>query len=792
MFAFLQGYGGFRTCFEHQHRADRNYWWLHFLWIPPVCAAATTGLLAEILHIISEWSGDQQSAWHTIAWGPPLVVLVVQTGATIQIGLMGADFPDATREWLARLAALLSIACAGWMALFAIGVFGPWWVSSLALWSGKLVAGLGGGWIATTVAGVLAGQSARTNGAGSGNQDSSVLEWIGKIAPTVFMIGYLLAISFAVHAIVASPKLDIEGYWQAYLISTPGVWPTAAVLVLCCALLELLLPLRININEFSMNHFYKNRLVRCYLGASRADVRRPNPFTGFDPKDDLPITRLRAKPGEQGPVGSNAYLGPYPIVNTTLNLNAGSELAQQERKGASFIFSPLYCGFDPPHSREDDCATSRSELSANGYRETRRFMYPAMRNEAGGPGIGTAVGISGAAANPNWGYSTSGPLAFLLTIFDVRLGWWAGNPRTEGPSSRPGPLYALGALLSELFAQTNCRSRYLNLSDGGHFDNLGLYELVKRRCRYIVLCDSEADPDLTFESLGGAIRKCRMDFGVEIDLDPKQLRAAGGFSRTHCAVGSVTYPEITGTADGRDLFGREVGRFHGPTRGWILYLKASLTGDEPEDVTQYHAEHPTFPHESTMNQFFTESQFESYRRLGLHVVESAFENVGETLAGLKHKKDLAELFQALSRQWYPPSTVAEGVATRRAEAYSAFMKRLSDDLELGAYLDHQIVKPANDPGPLEEADNTVRRRAFYYCLDLIQLMENVWTDLHLYQKADYENPQNVGWMSVFRYWVSQPAFEDAWRQVSYTFNPLFQQFYETLKADVRERQSKRP
>ncbi len=721
------------------------------------------------------------------------MVLVVLTGATLQIGLMGADFPDATREWLARLAALLSITCTGWMALFAIGVFGPWWISSLALWSEKAVAGLGAGWIATTVAGVLAGQSDRTNGAGSGNQTSSVLEWIGKIAPTVFMIGYLLAISFAVHAIVASPESDMGSYWDAYLISTPGAWGTAAVVALCCALLLLLLPLRININEFSMNHFYKNRLVRCYLGASRADVRSPNPFTGFDPKDDLPIARLRAQPVEQG----SPYLGPYPIVNTTLNLNAGSELAQQERKGASFIFSPLYCGFDPPHSRGDDGAVARSELSESGYRETRRYMYPAMRNEIGGPGIGTGMGISGAAANPNWGCSTSGPMAFLMTIFDVRLGWWAGNPRKDGPCSRPGPLYALGSLLSELFAQTNGRSRYLNLSDGGHFDNLGLYELVKRRCRYIVICDSEADPNLTFESLGGAIRKCRMDFGVEIDLDPKQIRPTSGFSRTHCAVGSVTYPEITSAAGELDLCGRDAARSSGPTQGWILYLKASLTGDEPEDVTQYHAEHPAFPHESTMNQFFTESQFESYRRLGLHAVESAFENVSETLARLNDTKDkqpraLTELFQALFRQWYSPSAVAEGMATRHAEAYSAFMKRLSDDRELGAYLDHEIIKPANGSSPLPDADNTVRRRAFFYCLDLIQLMENVWADLHLYQKADYENPQNIGWMSVFRYWVSQPAFEDAWRQAFYTFNPLFQQFYEKLKADAHERQSRRP
>ena len=107
--------------------------------------------------------------------------------------------------------------------------------------------------------------------------------------------------------------------------------------------------------------------------------------------------------------------------------------------------------------------------------------------ERRGPGIGTAIAISGAAANPNSGYHTSAPLAFLMTILNVRLGWWLGNPRRDGPSARPGPMNALISLLSELFAQSNGRSRYVNVSDGGHFENLGLYELVRRRCRYILV-----------------------------------------------------------------------------------------------------------------------------------------------------------------------------------------------------------------------------------------------------------------------------------------------------------------
>src|SRR4029077_17299972 len=99
-------------------------------------------------------------------------------------------------------------------------------------------------------------------------------------------------------------------------------------------------------------------------------------------------------------------------------------------------------------------------------------------------------------------------------------------------------------LLSELFAQTNARSKYVNLSDGGHFENLGLYELVRRRCRYIIIGDGEQDGQLTFGSLGGAVRKCRADFGVEINIDPTPIKISNGKSTAHCVIGSIIYPEF--------------------------------------------------------------------------------------------------------------------------------------------------------------------------------------------------------------------------------------------------------
>src|SRR3989442_12452594 len=97
----------------------------------------------------------------------------------------------------------------------------------------------------------------------------------------------------------------------------------------------------------------------------------------------------------------------------------------------------------------------------------------------------------------------------------------------------------------ELFGVANADSQYVNLSDAGHFDNMGIYELVRRRAKYIICCDAEQDAAMTFNGIGNAIRKCRTDFGVEIELPLDRLKQSDGLSRVHAIVGTITYPEQT-------------------------------------------------------------------------------------------------------------------------------------------------------------------------------------------------------------------------------------------------------
>lgn len=819
LLALFQYAGGFQECYIARHPDQHERWRLigHIIWMSATSAAVGVALLFVVWNTTGAWAG-----WNRIAFGPPLVSFTLITAVGLHLGLMGADYPDAAREWIARVASAIVLTCLAWSALFVLAVHLPKTFAALVADHGAVAITTAAGWIATTAAGVWAGRSA----AGRADEHEAgrgrLMGILAGLAPTLFMVGYLMLLSFGAHAalVAVSPpvspamaaapvpsrmtvdvrvpetapgiEVDVRGpetkgwletklapwkpfaehYYDVFRLDEdgPGVagpyrWDRPLWLLAFlagCVLVTVVASFRININEFSLHHFYKNRLVRCYLGASHTHKRKPNSLTGFDPADDFAISALV-------PSADPPYWGPYAIVNVALNVSSGAELATQQRKAMSFVFTPEYCGFTPAMSDEDSYTLKRHKkagFDCEGYRATRHYSYPA------GPALGTAMSISGAAANPNSGHATSGPMAFLLTVFDARLGWWLGNPRWSKESKWPGPGFALKYLLSELLGQTTARSRFVNLSDGGHFDNLGLYELVRRRCRYIIVGDAEQDGDLSFGSLGGAIRKCRADFGVEIDINPDPIRLTPTkFSKVHCVVGTINYPEPD--PEPRASIVGDPSQPNGQnSRGWLLYLKSSLTGDEPADVIEYQSRVPEFPHESTADQFFSESQFESYRRLGLHVVRDAFEDVPhvpETGAG--GADDLQRVFQQLTRKWYAPPSIADGDMSRLNDAYSELMRRLGEKDDLQELMADLIFDAGSSMTP-----EKLNRESRMLLIEIIQLMENVFTEYRLEHAVNRANPRNAGWMTVFRRWAQRPVLKDVWKQVEKDYNPAFRRF----------------
>lgn len=625
----LQWRGGFTLCYVDLRKPSKTgVAWLHTAWISLVCAAFLWGLLGAIGLLIDSLKPETaMGSQQTIAWAPPLYIVAVMAAVSLQIGLMGADFPDASREWLARAGSFLVIVAVSWAAVFTISTFSPLWVAQFWLANRTGIATGFGAWLMSTLASVLAGKSGKTGSAEhTKNSKESVMDLVARYGPFVAIAGFLIAVAFGVHALLYVPAANpaepfltgfANTYWQKLEFHDPGLALWSWIVFFAAVAVSVTLSVRVNINEFSLHHFYQNRLVRCYLGASNTKERQADPFTGFDPKDDIALTNLKCN-------DATPTIAPYPIVNTTLNVTAGSELATQERKALSFTFTPRYSGFVPASSEADRIAT--------GDDDTKAFVDSAVILGEGAY-LGAAMAISGAAASPCMGYHSAPQTAFLLTLFNVRLGWWAGNPRDAQTYMRPGPRFSLNWLLRELIGSVDSRSAYLSLSDGGHFENLGLYELVRRRAHYIISIDAEEDAGYQFGGLGSAVRKCRADFGVEIEIDAQRIRPQDDLSPVHCVMGRIHYPEA------------------GSEPGWLMYLKSSLTGDEPADVQQYRSGAPAFPQQSTANQFFSESQFESYRRLGLHVAQTAF---GQIAAGWT----LAECFEHLARTWGSPTKVS--------------------------------------------------------------------------------------------------------------------------------------
>ena len=218
--------------------------------------------------------------------------------------------------------------------------------------------------------------------------------------------------------------------------------------------------------------------------------------------------------------------------------------------------------------------------------------------------LGTAITISGAAASPNMGYNSSALLTLVMTLFNARLGWWLGNPRARANEWRkPGPSWGIRPFIDEAFGRTTDSSAWVYLSDGGHFDNLGLYEMVLRRCRLILVSDASADPQFAYEDLASAVRKIRIDLGIPIEMEQVRMPIPG----RHCATARVLYS----AADGPNA-----------QDGVMVYIKPCMTGDESPDIANYATREKTFPHQTTADQFFDEAQFERYRRLGLHTIET--------------------------------------------------------------------------------------------------------------------------------------------------------------------------
>ena len=531
--------------------------------------------------------------------GPRLMLVFLFMGI-LSNGIGSRSTSDEDREWWARAGAWVLITIVVWVALNSLVLYGPEMLSDL--WNfqvrpgAAIVPSLGiiSGFV-TILFAISSKTPANDRQAEKAGRLTTIMDYAVKIAAPMFVLFLVVVLSFGTDALIRLIKhlpsiYDQQGKLPEFPpLNSPSIIRHSSFLFLFCLLtvmgaISFLMSRCIDVNQFSLHSMYRNRLVRAYLGASNQKNRKAtaNPFTGFDPNDNVTVSDLW--PNKEK---SHKDAGkPLHLVNMTWNLVGGKNLAWQHRKATTFTVSPLHCG-----------------NYIKGYRRSKDYG-----GEPDPISLGTALSISGAAVSPNMGYYSSSAVTFLMTLFNARLGWWLGNPvkpycRNSSPES------ALKAMIDEAFGKTEDDKNFMYLSDGGHFENLGLYEMVLRRCHYIFVVDASSDPKYKFENLGNAIRRIRVDLGITIEI--RGIVNYSGKKETpgpYCALGDILY---TGVNEAQD--------------GVLIYIKPALRGvDEPTDIVNYARANVEFPQESIGDQFFSEEQFESYRVLGLHAIEQIF------------------------------------------------------------------------------------------------------------------------------------------------------------------------
>jgi Patatin-like phospholipase len=427
-----------------------------------------------------------------------------------------------------------------------------------------------------------------------------------------------------------------------------------------------------DITNWSLHPFYKRRLATVFalkrVRASALDAEereRVETVPPAKPEHDVGIAVERDY-DELVPISNTALSGaegeewPTLLVCAAANIS-DSNATPPGRRVTSFTFSAnavggpligavptwqLETAFETPEEAFPNIPPAeqkKADEDAGVLEKAVKKVTPSPARKRRGRDLTllAAIAMSGAAISPSMGKMTKRPLTFLMALANVRLGVWVPNPRWVGELGRrqelrlryvrPRPFY----LLCELLGLNRISSKYLYVTDGGHYENLGLVELLRRGCTEIYCLDASglSADGAEFESLGEAITLARSELGVEIEFAGEQGEKADEppspadmvpdkethFAKRDVVMATIRFP-VDHEADGEEQ--KE------PVVGKLVYVRNALTGEVPWDVRAHHEADPRFPNNSTVDQLYTDQKFEAYRVLGSRAAKRATEAMG--------------------------------------------------------------------------------------------------------------------------------------------------------------------
>ncbi len=661
------------------------WWWSPILWLVPLVAAAAGGPLVLAYWLVfrqeragrlsaEEWTIRLGPYWLLVAavafgvvlarfdrWDNP-VVLLLGYGAYLAIATLLAQ-----RLWIARmlapgedwtytsavararlkltqalttvLALLAAIAACGLVDSFGQTLFVAW----LRNRPGELAAlAAGGGAIAVALA------LARKLGeavAADATAWKKRLARLRSLAALVVAVAALVAIAALLAAfvqwVVWSPWLaDLRVKPQARLAA--GHFALLIGVALAWALLAALVRENVGfVNNSTFHRFYCARLVRTFLGA--ANFRRLARF--HEALNALLANRAEARAlfvSESHPddevalrsyyAGSSA--GPLHLICATVNetLSQTSNLVREDRKGVALAVGPLGINVDDRFYRWAQPAHEIGtrlhvadvpvppEAAGNDAREDFDRQTRCERLA-----LGAWAAISGAAVSTGMGRLSAKGFSMLAWLVNARLAYWWVPAAKMSTQQRESVWKTFDLVWQELTGRFyGRRGLCWNLSDGGHFDNTGVYELLRRRAALVICADNGADPDYRFGDVQNLARRARIDFGAEIEF-LQEAELAAFVER----VGHAQAAHWFGTIEQFGDPARRGERFalaarvryapgtDGLARGALLiFVKPALPDFAAPDVKLYARGQPAFPQQPTGDQFFDEAQWESYRKLG--------------------------------------------------------------------------------------------------------------------------------------------------------------------------------
>ncbi len=506
--------------------------------------------------------------------------------------------------------------------------------------------------------------------------------------------------------------------WNLESSMCPVYWILGVCAGVLLAVAWLFDPARVGMHEF-----YRARLTRCYLGGG--NINESNGQVSIEcPGDDMKLADDKDK--------------PIHLICCAANQLWGDPLGTLHRGARSAVLSRHGIAIGDSWKEDKDLWLS-SAMTASAA------AFNSLMGERNME-LGRAV-------------------AFVMTALNLRLGLWVKNPanckRHDWPAATarwlqekcPGLLF-----FKEMLGIAQCRTderaaAYMHLSDGGHFENLALYELIRRHCRYIIVSDAGQDPEFDFTDFGRATRRVREDFGVEIEINLAPLKPdADGISKQHLAVGTIHYDGLEGT-----------------DKGTIVYFKPSMVGDEPPDVLQYRRRAPAFPHETTGDQFFDEAQWESYRRLGEHVCHAGLRMIKATLSRLGP----SESFRALRLNWYRVPWMQGDSGIRLCEHANALESALlghGNPALRQEFFGGVLGAGAGGTAPAVQRDDS----DVLLIIRALKFIEEAWVVCVL---DDYwSHPLANNWMARLNRWAAMPTLRYWWPLLAPLFGADFQRF----------------